>query len=94
MYKGAWTCRGYPIQCDHDEECPGDCYSHECCQQGGGDCGGYPFAQEINYGNKWFSHIKWNIRPNFTSSTYSGVPNKQACSLIKFLKIFHPACSY
>ena len=23
-----------------------------------------------------------------------GVPNKRACSLIKFLKIFHPACSY
>ena len=29
------------MQCDHDETCPGDCYSRECCQHGGGDCGGY-----------------------------------------------------
>ena len=41
IYKGAWTCSGVAMQCDHDETCPGDCYSRECCQHGGGDCGGY-----------------------------------------------------
>ena len=42
VYKVLWTCQGYPIQCDEGETCPGDCFSHECCDHGGGDCGGYP----------------------------------------------------
>eukprot|EP00092_Neocalanus_flemingeri_P073406 GFUD01090554.1.p1 GENE.GFUD01090554.1~~GFUD01090554.1.p1 ORF type:complete len:103 (-),score=18.69 GFUD01090554.1:141-449(-) len=41
QYKGAWTCSAYAQQCNTRETCPGECYSKECCERGGGDCGGY-----------------------------------------------------
>merc|ERR1711973_960115 len=36
-----WHCHGWAEQCNENEECPADCFSQECCQRGGGDCGGY-----------------------------------------------------
>jgi len=45
LYMGFWTCTGQAIGCDAQEKndgyCPGDCYSIDCCNYGGGDCGGY-----------------------------------------------------
>merc|ERR1712126_397746 len=41
VYKGFWTCGGYAEGCSHDDTCEENCYSKECCIEGGGDCGGY-----------------------------------------------------
>jgi len=45
QYMGFWTCNGYAVGCTQTEisngYCPGDCYSVNCCNYGGGDCGGY-----------------------------------------------------
>jgi hypothetical protein len=40
-YRGFWTCRATEIRCNSGEDCPGNCWTKECCEQGGGDCGGY-----------------------------------------------------
>lgn len=46
-----WTCGGYELACRPDDtNCPGNCYSVECCKhalqyrwtEGPLDCGGYP----------------------------------------------------
>ena len=41
-YRGYWTCGGFAVQCNSNEDCPGGCTTYECCIRGGGDCGGYP----------------------------------------------------
>lgn len=41
-YQGFWSCGGWAQQCAFSEVCVGEDYSYCGCQQGGGDCGGYP----------------------------------------------------
>lgn len=41
-FKAGWTCSGWPQQCAASEICLGEDYSYCGCQQGGGDCDGYP----------------------------------------------------
>eukprot|EP00092_Neocalanus_flemingeri_P038393 GFUD01041799.1.p1 GENE.GFUD01041799.1~~GFUD01041799.1.p1 ORF type:complete len:226 (+),score=14.56 GFUD01041799.1:66-743(+) len=39
--KGLWPCGGVSQQCIAIWKCPADCFSRDCCERGGGDCGGY-----------------------------------------------------
>nr|XP_047124678.1 keratin-associated protein 5-5-like [Hydra vulgaris] len=43
VYKGAWTCTGYDVGCSASQAsiCKAGCRSRDCCNAGGGDCGGY-----------------------------------------------------
>jgi len=41
VYKGFWSCSGYPFSCDANMRCPANCGTRECCLTGRGDCGGY-----------------------------------------------------
>ncbi len=41
VYKGAWTCSGFEVGCPSGHHCAGGCTSRQCCNDGGGDCGGY-----------------------------------------------------
>merc|ERR1711970_197945 len=40
-----WYCTGESVKCSDEEKkeykCPGDCKSHVCCHNGGGNCRGY-----------------------------------------------------
>lgn len=42
VYKGFWTCNGWPQGCTEGEYCPGGEYDYCGCMRGHGDCEAYP----------------------------------------------------